>query len=260
MGRAFHEAWASRPTGSVDAKGQATAFWQDVKAMGAPADERKALGDLAEVIDLASADARRRVAASPREWILLTHSGYFDSSTVASTVPAEALTRFDLLAALGSDALVNGDLTAAGQGHASGARIVAEGERLYVSAWAPEAMGRCVALAGGALLLRRQYAIRWDFEDAAGASAFSRQVACMSHRLFQGGARLGVLAGLAAAEKSWPTVRDEWAAHRALERDLGLARWGQQQPGARASRVVLTRAGWDAIRGALEARCGLPPG
>jgi protein O-GlcNAc transferase len=254
MGRALRQAWDARPRGRIEARQEGTEFWQGVKALGGAAGGRVALADVADFVDVAGVAAAND---GGREWLLITHGGFFDPATLASTLPTDFLARYDVLAGLGADALANGDLLAAGQGHASGVRIVAEGERLYVSAWVPEGMAACVALAGGALLVRGALASAMDLGPAIDAADFARHVARTSHEIFRKGARLGVLPSLAIAERAWPAAATEWAAHRALERDLGLARWGQERPAARAMKVVLARAGWTAIRESLDARIAL---
>jgi predicted O-linked N-acetylglucosamine transferase (SPINDLY family) len=250
MSRALRQAWEARPRGRVDARQEATAFWQGVKAVGGAAGGRAVLADIADVVDVAGVAAANE---GGRGWLLITHGGFFDPATLASTVSTDLLARYDVVAGLGADALANGDLLAAGQGHASGARIVAEGERLYISAWVPEGMGACMLVAGGALLVRRTLAAATNIGAATDAADFARHVARASHQLFRKGARLGVLPSLAVAERAWPAPASEWAAHRALERDLGLSRWDQERPAARAMKVVLARPGWTAIRESLDA-------
>jgi hypothetical protein len=242
MGHLLRAAWESRPLDRVEARKETTDFWQGVKSLAPPSSTRVALASLSQ------------------EWLLVTDEGLFDASTLAIGIPTELLARCDLIAAMGAEAMVNGRLPAAGQGRVAGARIVAEGERLYVSAWVPERMGPCVVLSGGALLVRKALGTNVAMTPAADAADFARQVSRFSYRLGRDGARLGVLPSLAAAERIWPTPQSEWSAQRALERDLGLERWAQQRPAARAMKVVLSRAGWASIRESLDARIALSNG
>ena len=233
-------------------------FWRELRERRPADGERVALAAIADVVDLASADAADRYASGKREWTLLTDSGVFRSDVAATTVPAALLDRHDALAPLGTADLVSGEPIAAGEGRVRGVALVDDAQKLFASVFVPRGEWPCVALSGGALLVRRSAlaGLRPEMRGAAHPIGFRCAVVRLSHRLHLAGARLGVSVALAPADRVW-TLDDaeRHAALRALEADLGIPRWGQGKPSARPMKAALGASLWAGLRPALEAVC-----
>ncbi len=193
------------------------------------------------------------------DWVLFTAPGQPPAEPIEGTIPASLLERFDVLAPFGVDRLVNGNLASAGRGHASGVAILADGDdRLLVSAWIPRAMGKCVAISGSCVLVRRALLGRAELSlrDASSEPGFRFAAAAWSHELFRGGARLGVACALATAVR--PAAVDlaaEYESERALERRFALERWSQADTAASPVKAALPRAAWVRMLPALESIC-----
>jgi len=118
-----------------------------------------------------------------------------------------------------------------------------------------------VALSGGAVLVRKAKLQALDRAPSRGAHAieFRCEVLRLSRRMHAAGAKLGVSVALAPADRSWGLEgAPGQASLRAVEAELGLARWGQRQPSARPMKAALSPELWAALRPALEAACDSP--
>jgi hypothetical protein len=235
-------------------------FWRELRAHVPVARERVALAGIADVVDFANADAAERLASARREWVLLTDSSLFRGEVAAASIPATLLDRHDVLAPLGTAELGCGEPVAAGEGRVRGVALVDDAQvgKLFASAFVPRGGWPCVALSGGAMLVRRS---RLDdpgreMRRASHPIDFRCTVVRLSHRLHLAGARLGVCVALAPADRVW-TLDDahRHAALRALEGDLGLPRWGKREASARPMKAALSAALWEAVRPALEELC-----